>query len=206
MTNKAYLHSLRTPTADEPLRILVSSCLMGTLCGADGSSYGSYPHVITLANYPNVAITSFCPEHFAFGTPRAIPDIQGGNGADVLAGKATVITETGEDITKGMLKAADKMLEIARHNQIELAVMMDVSAACGSQVIYKGHRLAPNPHYQIGMGVCAALLTQNGFPIISQRDFRSWDILLAKIDTSHTPDPSAIDHDETGWYRQYFGK
>ena len=84
--------------------------------------------------------------------------------------------------------------------------MMDISAACGSQVVYKGHRLSQNPQYQIGMGVCAELLTRNGFKIISQRDFKSLDMLMAKIDTEHTPNDSAIDHDETDWYKQYFKK
>ena len=162
--------------------------------------------VKTLANNSNVQITSFCPENYSFGTPREIPDISGGNGADVLDGKASVITETGNDITKGMLNAARKMLQIARESKIELAIMMDVSAACGSQVIYKGHRLSQNPQYQIGMGVCAEMLTRNEFKIISQRDFKSLDILLTKIDPKHIPDNAAIDHDETDWYKQYFTK
>lgn len=206
MTDKNYLRSLRTPSENEPLRILVSSCLIGTLCGADGSSYGDYPHIRSLAKYSNVQITSFCPENFSFGTPREIPDINDGNGADVLDGNAIVITETGKNITEGMIDAAKKMLEIAQLNDIEIAVMMDVSAACGSQVIYKGHRLSPNPQYQIGMGVCAEMLTRNGFKVISQRDFKSLDILLSKVDSNHISDDTAIDHDQTDWYKEYFGK
>jgi len=206
MTDKKYLESLRTPTAADPLRVLVSSCLVGTLCGADGSSYGDYPHIKEIANFSNVRISSFCPENFSFGTPREIPDIEGGTGADVLDGNAIVITESGKDITAGMINAAQKMLQIAQENEIELAVMMDVSAACGSQVIYKGHRLAQNPQYQIGMGVCAELLKRNGFNIISQRDYKSLEILRAKIDPTHIPATTALDHDETEWYRQYFNK
>ena len=45
MTDKDYLKNLRTPTVDDPLRILTSACLVGTLCGADGSSYGNHPHI-----------------------------------------------------------------------------------------------------------------------------------------------------------------
>jgi len=206
MTDKEYLKSLRNPTDKDPLRVLLSSCLIGTLCGADGSSYGEYPHIRDLATYPNVQITAFCPENFSFGTPREIPDISGGNGADVLDGNAIVITETGKNITEGMIKAAEKMLEVAQLNRIEIAVMMDVSAACGSQVIYKGHRLSEKPKYQIGMGVCAELLNRNGFKIISQRDFKSLDLLISKIDSNHTPNNIAIDHDETKWYKEYFSK
>jgi len=206
MTDKTYLKSLREPTENDPLRILISSCLVGILCGADGSSYGDYLHIKDLANYSNVQITSFCPENYSFGTPRETPDISGGNGADVLDGKAFVITESGKNITHGMVRAAEKMLEIAQSNRIELAVMMDVSAACGSQVIYSGHRLSENPKYQIGMGVCAEMLHRNGFKIISQRDYKSLDILLKKIDSSHTYNVDSIDHDETDWYKEYFSK
>lgn len=151
-------------------------------------------------------IISFCPENYSFGTPREIPDIDGGDGSDVIDGNAMVMTETGKNITDGMLIAAKKMLQIAKENAIELAIMMDVSAACGSQVIYKGHRLSKKPQYQIGMGVCAEMLNRNGFKIISQRDYKSLDILLSKIDSTHIPGTTAIDHDETEWYSQYFNK
>ena len=204
MTDKAFLQTLRVPTENDPLRVLVSACLIGTLCGADGSSYGQYPHIIALSKKPNVKITTFCPENYSFGTPREIPDIEGGTGADVLDGKACVVTETGKDITHGMIKAAQKMLKVAQENDVELAIMMDVSAACGSQVIYNGHRLAPNPQYQIGMGVCAELLSRNGFPIISQRDYYSLELLKSKLDPTYKIDPTAIDHDQTEWYNNYF--
>ena len=62
-----------------------------------------------------------------------------------------------------MIKAADKMLEIAQKEAIELAILMDISAACGSQVIYDGNRLSENKVYQIGAGVSAAQLIRNGF-------------------------------------------
>ncbi|MEO0403736.1 MAG: DUF523 domain-containing protein [Bacteroidota bacterium] len=204
MTDKAYLKSLRAPTSQDPLRVLVSSCLMGTLCGADGSSYGQYPHVKSLKERDNVSITHFCPEHYSFGTPREIPDIDGGHGGDVLDGHAKVISQSGKDLTEGMVNAAHEMLKLAKSEKIEVAIMMDVSAACGSQVIYSGHRLSDPPEYQIGMGVCAELLTRNGFKVISQRDYRSLDILMTKIDPTHQPNPDAIDHNETDWYKEYF--
>lgn len=204
MTDKDYLRSLRRPTEDDPLRILVSACLVGTLCGADGSSYGSYPHIVDLLNHAAIRPVPFCPEHFAFGTPRAIPDIEGGDGNDVLDGKAKVVTEQGEDITEGMVTAAERMLALAKEHDVELAVMMDVSGACGSQVIYKGHRLSEQPSYQIGMGVCAALLHRNGIKIISQRDFRSLEIVKSRVFPDYEIDSNAIDHDETDWYREYF--
>ncbi|HYD90423.1 MAG TPA: DUF523 domain-containing protein, partial [Flavobacterium sp.] len=102
------------------------------------------------------------------------------------------------------IAASERMLEIARRENIEIAIMMDISAACGSQVIYDGNRFADNKVYQIGMGVSAAQLVRNGFTVISQRDYASLEILYAKIDPNHTINPEAKDHHEIDWYRDYF--
>ena len=132
-------------------------------------------------------------------------DIHGGNGDDVLDGKAKVLTESGIDWSEGMIRASEKMLDVAQKNNVELCVMMDISAACGSQVIYSGNRYAENKIYQIGKGVCAAQLMRNGFQVISQRDFASLEILYSKLDSHHIVAETAIDHHEGEWYRGYFG-
>ncbi|MFZ2901049.1 MAG: 2-thiouracil desulfurase family protein [Saprospiraceae bacterium] len=204
MTDKTYLHQLRRPTPDNPLRVLMSACLAGITCGYDGTANGEYPSALKLLGYDNVRIVKFCPEDFSFGSPREMCDIHGGTGFDVLDGKARVLTESGKDWSEGMIKASEKMLEIARQEDIELAVMMDISAACGSQVIYDGNRFAENKVYQIGAGVSAAQLMRHGFKVISQRDFASLEILYAKIDPSHVIDTSKKDHHEIEWYREYF--
>lgn len=206
MVDRSFLESLRRPTPEDPLRLLVSACLAGLQCGTDGSSYGEYPSVLKLLDYRNVRSYRFCPEDFAFGTPREVCDIHGGTGDDVLDGKARVLTQTGIDWTEGMIKAAERMLLVARQNDIELAVLMDISAACGSQVIYDGSRFAEGKRYQIGSGVCAALLRRNGFKVISQRDYASLEILYSKLDTNHKRNEVAIDHHETAWYQEYFSQ
>lgn len=206
MTDKEYLNKLRVPTTENPLRILSSACLLGEMCGADGSSYGKYPSVLKLMQYKNVKLIPFCPEDYVFGTPRETPDCEGGTGDDVLDGKAKVITQTGKDVTTEMIRASLKMLRMAQENDVELAVLMDSSAACGSQVIYKGSRFYENPVYQIGMGVCAAQLNRNGIKIISQRDYAALEILYSKIDPLHIIQKDALDHDQIDWFVSYFGK
>ncbi len=206
MTYKAYLKQLKVPTKDNPLRVLVSACLTGIMCGVSGDSNGEYPSVLKLLKYNTLKIVTFCPEDFSFGTPREMCDIYGGTGLDVLNGKAKVLTNTGIDWTEGMIKASEKMLEIAQKNNIELAVMMDISAACGSQVIYDGNRYAENKIYQIGKGVCGAQLTRGGFKVISQRDFASLEMLYSKVDNTHPIDTKAKDHNEGDWYMEYFKK
>lgn len=204
MPNKDYLKQLRIPTKENPLRVLVSSCLIGVSCGVNGTVYGDYQSVLKLLNYENLKFISFCPEDFMFGTPREMCDIYGGNGLDVLEGSAKVLTTSGIDWTDGMIKASEKMLEIARTNEVELAIMMDVSAACGNHVIYDGNRYAADKKYQIGMGVCGAQLSRAGFEIISWREFESLEILYSKLDPLHVIDKTAKDFDQHEWYIEYF--
>lgn len=204
MIDKNLLERLRKPSEEEPLRILTSACLAGLKCGYDGSSNGEYPSVLKLLNYNTVNLIKFCPEEYSFGSPREMCDIHGGTGLDVLSGKAKVLSESGKDWSEGMIKASEKMLKIAKDERVELAIMMDVSAACGSQVIYDGNRFGENKVYQIGMGVCAAQLSKNGFLVISQRDFASLELVYFKIDPTHSIDSQKKDHHETDWFKRYF--
>jgi uncharacterized protein YbbK (DUF523 family) len=146
----------------------------------------------------------FCPEDFAFGTPRQTPDIHGGNGFDVLDGTARVLSERGDDWTEGMLAAGEAMLALAQEHRVRLALLMDVSAACGSQVIYAGPR--SEGVYQGGQGVCAALLIRHGIKVVSQRDHRTLDALIAKLDPTFVPAAGRRDHHETAWYIETFGR
>jgi uncharacterized protein YbbK (DUF523 family) len=66
-------------TSDRPLHVLASGCLAGRPCGVDGSTNGEYPIARALFALPNVRVVDFCPEDFAFGTPRATPNIYGGD-------------------------------------------------------------------------------------------------------------------------------
>lgn len=206
MTDINYLNNLRLPTKDNPLRIMMSACLAGITCGYDGCANGEYPSVLKFLTYDTVKIIKFCPEEYSFGSPREMCDIHGGSGIDVLNGNAKVLTESGKDWTDGMIKASEKMLEIAQKENVEIAILMDISAACGSQVIYDGNRFSENKVYKIGSGVSAAQLIRNGIKVISQRDFASLEILYNKVDNQHKLDKSKIDHHETEWYKTYFSK
>jgi uncharacterized protein YbbK (DUF523 family) len=191
-------------TPERPLKLLVSGCLAGLPVLPDGGAYDVHKGRRTLVTMPNVDAIHFCPEDFAFGTPRAVPDIHGGTGVDVLDGCARVIAATGEDWTDGMLAAAREMLRRAQTHGARLALLSDISAACGSQVIYRGAR-ANAPH-QIGQGVCAALLVRNGILVVSQRDFKTLGRIVRKLDPTYRGADDLKDHHEIEWYRTYFGE
>jgi uncharacterized protein YbbK (DUF523 family) len=135
--------------------------------------------------------------------PRETPDIDGGNGFDVLDGRARVLSDSGEDWTEGMVRAAEAMLDVARINSVHLAVLTDISAACGSQVIYLGPRTLGL--HQAGQGVCTAMLIRHGFKVVSQRDYRTLGRVIQHLDPSFVVDQKARDHHESDWYVEQFG-
>ena len=118
---------------------------------------------------------------------------------DVLAGRARVLDEHGADLTEQMIDGAQAMLACAREASAELAILVDMSAACGSQVISDGCRLTGTRRYQKGVGVGTALLLDAGIPVVSQRDFRTLALLRARLEPGYEPPPDALDHHEHRW-------
>lgn len=197
--HRGAIDGLRMPTPQDPWRVLVSGCLAGWGCGVDGGDYGFGVKFAELLALPTMRALPFCPEQHGLGTPRTMPDIHGGDGFDVIAGRAVVIDEHGRDLTTEMVAGAEAMLAFARKEQAELAILTDMSAACGSQVISDGCRLISERRWQKGVGVATALLLNAGIPVVAQRDFRTLALLRARLDPSFTPPDDARDHHEHPW-------
>ena len=194
------IERLREPTAAEPWRVLVSGCLAGWPCGVEGTDYGLGATLGDLLALPTFRALAFCPEQYALGTPRTMPDLHGGDGFDVLAGSAKVKDEHGVDLTEKMLEGARAMLAFAQAERAELAVLTDASAACGSQVISDGCRLVEVRRHRKGVGVATAVLLEAGIAVVSQRDFRTLGLLRARlVGDPHEPPGDARDHHEHPW-------
>lgn len=196
------LASLRAPSAREPWRVLVSGCLAAWPCGVEGTDYGLGAALGGLLSLPAIRALPFCPEQHALGTPRTMPDIHGGDGVDVLAGRATVKDEHGVDLTAKMIEGARAMVDFARRERAELAILTDASAACGSQVISDGCRLVPVRKHRKGVGVATAALLEAGILVVSQRDFKTIALLRQRLDPSYVPGQpaeDARDHHEHPW-------
>lgn len=201
----AALAALRTPSADDPWRVLLSGCMAGWGCGVDGTSYdmaGAVPWLVGLAT---VKIYPFCPEDVGLGTPRPMPDLHGGDGRDCLAGRARVLDPSGQDLTAGMVVGARAMARFAQENRIELAILTDASAACGTQVLSEGCRFDQPRRHQRGVGVAAAALLELGLPLVSNRDYRTLGRLRALAEPGFVPDPGWLDHQDHPWVIGYFG-
>jgi uncharacterized protein YbbK (DUF523 family) len=193
---------LREPTPEDPWRVLVSGCLNGWQCGVDSTDNGLGASLSQLLCLPTFRAVPFCPEQHALGTPRTTPDIHGGDGFDVIAGRAMVLDEHGDDVTDKMLSGARAMVELAVAARAELAILTDMSAACGTQVISSGCRLTALRHYQKGVGVASAMLLDAGIPLVSQRDFHTLALLRARLEPGYVVPAALRDHHEQDWTRQ----
>ncbi len=101
----------------KPLKILISSCLLGKKCSYDGDSRISEDVIDLCRPYEFVDL---CPEMCGgLGCPRDKHEISGGAGKDVLEGKASVKSEDGKDHTAYFIAGAEKVLEEALKEDIK---------------------------------------------------------------------------------------
>ncbi len=146
--------------------ILVSACLAGFEVRYNGSH--CLDHKISQLIEENKAIP-ICPELLGgFTTPREPAEIIGGNGEDVLDGKAKVVDKLGGDVTELYIKGAFATLKQAKNINATVVVLKEYSPSCGSSMIYNGEFIGEKI---AGNGVTAALLKRNGVQVISEKQF-----------------------------------
>jgi len=143
--------------------LLVCACLLDIACPYNGKLAEKRLDVAALAN-AGFHLVPVCPEQMGgLPTPRKPGEIKGGDGFDVLNGRAIVRTENGENFTDCFVRGAQVVLKIARVTHATGMVTQKRSPSCSCNGIYDGtfsHALIP------GMGVCAALLQQNNLKLI----------------------------------------
>ncbi len=179
--------------------MLVSGCIAGERVAVDGSDYGLPSSRPAWLTKPLVELIPFCPENYRLGTPRTMPDLHGGDGFEVLDGTARVLDPKREDLTERMIEGAQAMVALARLHDVDFALLTDRSGACGSQVISVGCRFEEPVEHRKGVGVATAALLRAGFHVVSQRDFRSLELLRCRVQPASAPDPAALDHHNHPW-------
>lgn len=146
--------------------ILVSSCLAGLEVRYNGTH--CLDNRISKLIEENKAIT-VCPELLGgFSIPREPAEIIGGDGEDVLDGKAKVIVKSGRDVTELYIKGAYITLKKAIDLRATAVVLKEFSPSCGSSMIYNGEFIGEKI---TGNGVTAALLKRNGIQVMSEKQF-----------------------------------
>lgn len=158
---------MTNPSASSPGRqqipVLVSACLAGRACRFDGSANGDDEVARLVAEDRAVLV---CPEvDGGLGTPRPPAEIVGGDGADVLAGRARVVTAAGVDVTDAYVAGARRALEAAQEAGVERAILKARSPSCGRGAIYDG---SFSRTLRDGDGVTAALLRANGIEVLHE--------------------------------------
>lgn len=141
-------------------RILLSACLTGIACTHAAEAKTKDWAVRLIAEGRAIPV---CPE-VAGGLPipRPAAEIHGGDGADVIAGRARVIDEHGADVTDNFLEGATKATRAAA--DVSFAVLKARSPSCGADRTYDGTFTGT---LREGDGVTAAMLRAAGVTVVT---------------------------------------
>ncbi len=127
---------------------LVSACLMGLCTRYDGASKPDNECRDFLKKSICIPV---CPEQLGgLPTPRPPAEIIGGDGRDVLRGKARIITINGDDVTALFIHGAQQALQLATIQNVNGVCLKARSPSCGVSGT---------------MGVSAALLAEHGYSL-----------------------------------------
>lgn len=167
MVEEARTDVMDTPTRSPhpiPGPVLVSACLAGVPCRYDGRSK---PDATVVALVDAGEALPVCAERLGgLDTPRPPAEIVGGDGHDVLAGRARVVTDAGADVTDAFVRGARACADLATAHGVTEAVLQARSPSCGCGQIHDGTH---SGRLREGDGVLAAVLQSSG---ISTRAIR----------------------------------
>ena len=134
---------------------MVSGCLLGENCKYNGGNNYSEKVAEYIKGHE---VISVCPECLGgLPTPR-IP-------AEIVDGIVT--NREGQVVDEEFRRGAQIALEIARKEQIDVAILQSRSPSCGSKQIYDGTFSGVKVD---GQGVFAKLLKEQGFHMIDVED------------------------------------
>lgn len=146
-------------------RLLISACLAGINCTFHGKD-NLNDKIKRLADSGRTI--ALCPEVFALpGVLRENIELSGGDGNDILDGKARAVSSSDRDVTKPLIAGAYKVLEVVKRYDIREAILKSNSPTCGVGRIYDG---TFSNTLKNGDGVLAALLKRNGIKVITEKE------------------------------------
>jgi uncharacterized protein YbbK (DUF523 family) len=143
---------------------ICSACLLGTKCRYNKTDAFDQK-ILELSK--KEAIIPICPEILAgMSIPRKAAHIVNGTGNDVIDGRAKIVEEGNNDVTKLYLDGAKKGLKIAKMLNIKEAIVFTSkgSPSCGCGKVYVSGKKVE------GDGVFTTLLRRNGIKVVSNED------------------------------------
>ena len=136
--------------------ILVSACLVGENCKYSGGN-NLCPAVVSYLEGKDYV--TFCPEQAGgLPTPRLPSEIWEGR----------VLSQEGTDVTAQFKAGAAAALGVCREKGVTLAILKQSSPSCGTETVYDGTFSGTK---RPGRGVTAALLADNGIPVLGENNF-----------------------------------
>ncbi len=158
------------------MTLLVSACLLGLNTRYNGG-HNLSERVLAIAE--KWGVVPVCPEQLGgLPTPRPAAEIIGGDGRDVLAGRAQVRTVEGEDRTGPFLIGAGEALKAARVAGVVAALLKAGSPSCASDSIHDGTFTG---NKKAGLGVTAALLAREGIPVFGEYNLPKLEEYLYRL-------------------------
>ena len=102
-------------------KIAISACLLGEPCRYDATDN---KNSTLLAQLKEDTLIPFCPEDFAFGSPRPTMDL-----IRTVDGDKAISNETGEDLSRPVIDYAKTFFDTQL--EIDLVIGKDRSPSCG---------------------------------------------------------------------------
>ncbi|MBQ2990417.1 MAG: DUF523 domain-containing protein [Clostridia bacterium] len=133
------------------MKIMVSACLLGENCKYSGGNNRSEKVLEFIKGHE---VFPVCPEVMGgLSVPRSPAEIVGGE----------VISREGVSVDAQFRAGAQKALEIAQREKIDLAILQPRSPSCGAREVYDGTFSGKRIP---GHGVFAGMLMKNGFSVM----------------------------------------
>jgi uncharacterized protein YbbK (DUF523 family) len=144
--------------------IAVSACLLGISCRYNGG-HKYRPDVSALVRKANADVLPICPEVLALlAVPRPPMTLEGGDGADLNAGRADVTLENGESRADEVRAGARRAALLAGAAGCRIAVLKERSPSCAVRQVHTTAGL------EAGTGAFTALLLENGVRCFSEEE------------------------------------
>ena len=116
--------------------IFVSACLAGVKTRHDGTSR---THETVMRLIADKKAVPLCPEVLGGRPiPRETIEIIGGDGHDVLSGRARVLDKDGKDHTAEILAGVDIFMKAVKRFKADTVILKTKSPTCGNGQIYDG--------------------------------------------------------------------
>ncbi len=141
------------------MKIMVSACLLGYNFKYDGNNNLNTELINFLKDYD---VISICPEVMGgLSIPRIPSEIKDDK----------VLNEKQKDVTNEFIDGANKVLLLAKENDIKVAILKDGSPSCGNSYIYDG----TFTHTKVNsFGITAKLLSQNGIIVLNENNYKDY--------------------------------